>query len=273
MRVEEALSKLASILKDYTHVLVAFSGGVDSTLLLAMVNRLEALDVTAVTVSTPYIPNRYIEGARQLARNLGVRHVVLDGSDILRDERFLNNPPERCYLCKKNMYALIKRLLPSGRRCVVIDGTNADDLKEERPGLRAMREEGVLAPLALMGLTKRDVRLLARELGLPNWNSPPTTCLLTRLPHGVRITTERLSRVEAAESSIMSVLGSRCSALRVRDYGDLACIEVSGGDMSLVLEKRESIVNLLKSMGFKKVLLDLEGYRRYRPVIVDNNNV
>ena len=242
-------------------VVVAFSGGVDSTLVASAASlALGGGNVVAVTVRSPIHPRSEVEEARSIAATLGVRHVVVEGGEM-GDPRFVSNPPDRCFYCKKNMASVLKGVARRVGARLIVDGTNYDDLGEYRPGRRAFAEEGVLSPLAEVGLFKREVRLLARALGLPNWDKPSMACLATRIPYGVRITVERLRRIEEAEEFVRRVAGVR--QLRVRDHGDIARIEVGREERSRLFSEEimDAIADKLSSLGWKYVALDLKGYR------------
>ena len=261
--IVEVLERLKKEYNRYRSVLVAFSGGTDSTLLLALFKKLGKI-VAAATVVLPYLPSRHVENAKKLAKLIGVPHYLLDGTEIMKVENFKFNPASRCYMCKKYIYKVLKDLAKREGMDVIVDGTNFDDLREERPGLKALREESIRTPLADLELGKDEVRILARQLNLPNWNSPPTTCLLTRLPFGVKITPERLLRIEKAEEFIMKILRNNRAAVRVRDYMDIALIEVSENYLREIFAEKDRIIRELKNISFRKVALDLEGYRRFK---------
>ncbi|MCG6860810.1 MAG: ATP-dependent sacrificial sulfur transferase LarE [Chromatiaceae bacterium] len=234
---------------------VGFSGGTDSTLLLAAAKEVLGDRVLALTAVTPYMERQEAADTLILSAQLGVRHelVELDMPDGLEA-----NPPERCYLCK---YALYKRLLGAAREAgfeKVLDGSNLDDLGDFRPGLRALRELDIDSPLLECKITKSDIRRLSELLGLPNWNKPTNACLLTRLPVGQRFTMEDLHRVEEAER-FLRTLGY--SWLRVRMHGDLARIEVAPEQRLQLLEQADTVVKTLRILGFRHVTMDLFGYR------------
>ena len=255
--LEAKLRKLKSILAGMGGVLVAYSGGADSTFLLKVA--LDALgeNVLAVTARSPIFPASELAAAEEMAYQLGARYPFAE-MDILDDPRFSSNPPDRCYICKRALFSRLKELAAE-HGFEVADGSNHDDLDKYRPGLRALRELGVKSPLAEAGLTKVEVRTLSREMGLPTWDKPAQTCLATRFPYGERLTLEKLRRVEEAEEFLRS-LGLR--QMRVRSHDALARIEVPREDTAGLLSKMApEIVDKLKGLGYTYVTLDLEGYR------------
>lgn len=237
--------------------LVAFSGGLDSTFLLHAASQALGEDVLAVTLATPYMPKAELAEATETARLMGVRHLLLDVPfpEILRA-----NPPERCYLCKRELFQRLFDLAKSEGLARVLDGTNLDDLGDHRPGLRALAELGVRSPLLDAGLAKDDIRTLSRQAGLAAWDKPAAACLLSRIPHGVRIEEAELRRVEQAEE-FLKRLGFR--AVRLRSHGEVARIEVPRERLAEVLEaeRLHGIDAQLKTLGYRHVTLDLAGYR------------
>ena len=248
---------LIDLLAGMENVAVAFSGGVDSTLLLHAAREALGENVLAVTLSTPYTPRWEIEEAREFAEAAGVRHRVVE---VKFPEEIRNNPEDRCYLCKRILFSRIIELAEAEGIPHVIEGTNVDDLGDHRPGLKAIRELAVRSPLLEAGLAKAEIRELSRELGLPTWGKPALACLMTRIPFGERVEEETLRRIEAAETFLM---GIGFDGVRVRSHGDVARIEVPEdriGDL-VAAEKPHGITTKLKALGYRHVAVDLAGYR------------
>ncbi|HID95289.1 MAG TPA: ATP-dependent sacrificial sulfur transferase LarE [Candidatus Latescibacteria bacterium] len=259
VELSKKLQRLKSILSDMGSVLVAYSGGVDSTFLLKVASDVLGDRVIAVTASSETYPSRELKEARENARMLGVRHLVINTSE-LDDPDFASNPPERCYYCKKELFSKLFKLAEQHGLNYVADGSNYDDINDFRPGMRAASEFGIRSPLKDAMLTKEEIRVLSKEMDLPTWDKPSFACLSSRFPYGVRITKEKLSRVEHAEE-FLARFGIR--QLRVRDHGDIARIEVSKDQMHILIDEDISreITEGLKSLGYNYVTLDLQGYR------------
>ena len=254
---EVKLDSLKRILSEMSGVVVAFSGGTDSTLLLKVAHDELGDKALAVTAVSPSLSAEELQSARRMAKKMGAPHLVID-SDELDNPDYTANSPERCYHCKHVLFDELLELAREKSLTHVVDGCNVDDLGDHRPGMRAARELGVRSPLMEAGLTKADIRTLSRKLGLPTWNKPSGACLASRIPYGTAITRERLKQIEDAERFVRS-LG--ISQVRVRLHDDIARIEVDAESMPILLENRSPIVEELQRLGFSYVTADLEGYR------------
>lgn len=254
------LDELIAKLKKRGSVIVALSGGVDSSLVAFLAKKALGNEAIAVTADSMTLPQGELREAKNLAKEIGIRHIVIKINE-LDDPDFVRNPPERCYYCKRELIAELKRIAQREGVRTIVDGTNADDLRAHRPGVRALVEEGIYSPLADVGLTKVEVRELAKKVGLSTAGKPSMACLASRFPYGERITAERLSRVAEAEGFIKSVAAVR--QLRVRDHGNVARIEVGREERKLLFDEdlMDVIVKKLRSLGFAYVAMDMEGYR------------
>ena len=251
--------KLRVLLKGYESALVAFSGGVDSSLLLnSAIAVLGRKMVLAVTFESPLNPQRELEDAARLAADLKVAHRVI-AIDPCSDAGFTANQPERCYICKKLLFSSLLEIAENEGFNAVLEGSNADDPDDYRPGLRAVKELGVCSPLLEAGLGKAEIRFLSRQAGLPTWDKPSAACLASRIPYGEEITPEKLKQVAAAEIILreMGIEGN----LRVRRHGSLARIEIDESAFKDVIARRREIEEKLRETGFSYVALDLSGFR------------
>jgi uncharacterized protein len=255
--LEKRLAELERIVAQHGSTLVAFSGGVDSSLALAVSARaLPKERVLAVTSNNEtYLPSE-LDLARDLAASLGVAHLVVDTRE-LDDPNYASNPTNRCYFCKSTLYSDLARIAGEKGYACVVDGANKDDEGDYRPGRKAAKELGVVSPLSLAGVGKAEVRELARHLGLPTWDKPALACLSSRFPYGQEITPEKLSQVAQAEEFMRS---RGYGQVRVRHHGEIARLEVGPGEMERAFAEREEISAELKTAGFLYVTLDLAGY-------------
>ena len=249
--------RLDSIIRELHSFVVAFSGGVDSTFLLHRAHKIRKADIIGVTIRTPYIPAREIEYALEFTSSFGIRHEILD---IEFPEAIRHNPLDRCYSCKKTIFSDLLTYARYNNFPYVVDGTNADDVSDFRPGLRALNELGIRSPLLESGLTKADIRELSREADLDIWDKPAMACLLTRIPYDTEVDEKSLKLIEQAEQSLLE---QGFPGTRVRVHGDLARIECLPGYIEKIVKnpQKDQIIQSLKKIGFRFVSLDLEGYR------------
>ena len=254
---EPGYQQLLEILRSMDAIAIACSGGLDSSLLLTVAHRVIGERVLALTVMTPYMASREIAEAQDLTTRLGIRHQLLT---LPISDDIAHNPPDRCYRCKRTLFAELKAVAAAEGLTWLADGANQDDLSDYRPGMRALRELAVRSPLLEAGLGKVDLRRYARALNLPVWNKPASACLLTRLPHDTEVQPELLHRIEVAEQALLN-LGF--GTVRVRCHGDLARIEIDRAEQVRLLQADQAaqIVAALTECGFRYVTLDLSGYR------------
>ncbi|PKQ29611.1 MAG: TIGR00268 family protein [Actinobacteria bacterium HGW-Actinobacteria-10] len=248
---------LLTHLATYESALIAYSGGVDSTLLAFSAHAVLGPKCLAVLARSDTYPETEAESARAVARMLGLRLHEVETNELV-DPAFRANTPDRCYHCKTELFALLRTIATSRGLSYVLDGSNVDDLADYRPGSRAAAEFGVRSPLSEVGFTKDDIREVAAMLELPNWDKPSMACLASRFPYGEEITEERLRRVAEAEAGVRS-LGLR--QFRVRAHGDVARVEVDSGEMDRAWGMREEMASAIKEAGFTFVAADLTGYR------------
>jgi len=247
------IERLEKEIGKYRDAAVAFSGGVDSSVVAAIAKR-ACKKALAVTADSPLLAKGELEGAKMVAKEIGIGHLVLY-EDELANAELVRNGSERCYFCKKALFSRIRENI--WKEAVIFDGSNASEKAEHRPGMRAAKELGVVSPLADAGITKKEVREMAKALGLSNWGKPSMACLASRVPYGTSISKGKIEKIDAAEEALRA-LGF--SAVRVRDYDGLARIELSQDEFPLAVEKKDSVISALKALGYSYVTIDLEGY-------------
>jgi pyridinium-3,5-biscarboxylic acid mononucleotide sulfurtransferase len=258
LNIEEKYEHLKSSILKLEKAAVAFSGGVDSTLLTRVCSDLLGQNALAVTVSSPMLPASEIEEAVEFTKALGIKHIIIEEEGI--DAKVAENPSNRCYFCKKIEFSNIKKAAERYGIETVLDGSNFDDLSDYRPGLKALKELATLSPLKEAGLTKADVREISKKLGLKTWNKPAFACLASRIPYGENITIEKLEKIEKSEVFLKNI-GFR--QFRVRSHDAIARIEVSPDEREKLFDTilMDSISKELKSYGFLYVCMELEGYK------------
>ena len=257
--LQNKYANLQKVLENLGSVVVAFSGGVDSTLVLKVaVDSLGPL-AKAVIAASPTLPASELEDAHQLCEAIGVDLQVVE-TDQLQIAAFVQNDATRCFHCKTDLYQLLARIQKVVGFQTIVDGTNVDDMGEDRPGIQAGRQLGVRSPLLEAKCDKADIRQLAQALGLANWNKPAAACLSSRISRGIPITKMSLSRVEQAEAFL---LAEGLTQVRVRLHGEMARIEVGPSNIAMLTEepRRSRLVAAFKDLGFQTVTVDLEGYR------------
>ncbi len=257
MSIDHKIRLIVNALAERGSVLVAFSGGVDSSVLAALAYRALENNAIAVTADSRTLSPGELECAKKVAAEIGINHIVIS-YDELSEPEFAKNPVERCYYCKKGLLRELKKLAARHGMNTIIEGTNISDLKAHRPGHRAVMEEGVYNPFVEFKVTKEEIREMARKLGLSVADKPSMACLSSRFPYGQRITTEGLKRVGTAEDFLRK---AGFKVVRVRDHAGLARIEIMPDEMGRFLEMREAVASEFKRLGFSYVTLDIMGFR------------
>ncbi|MBA7495425.1 Pyridinium-3,5-bisthiocarboxylic acid mononucleotide synthase [subsurface metagenome] len=257
--MEEKLASLKKILSNMGSVLIAFSGGVDSTFLLKVAHDVLGKKIVAATASSETYPASELEAAKKIARKLGVKHLIIQTEELTKQD-FAKNSPQRCYFCKRELFSRLNKIARGQGLNYVADASNYDDLADFRPGRQAGQELGIKSPLKEARLTKAEIRSFSHKMNLPTWNKPSLACLASRIPYGTRITREKLKRIDEGERFLKG-LGIR--QLRIRDHDGIARIEVPQEEMNLFWQGNmvRLIIDKLKRLGYTYVTLDLEGYR------------
>jgi uncharacterized protein len=254
---DERIEQAVEYLKNFNSMLVAYSGGVDSSTLAALAHLALGDRCVAVTVDSQSLPARELESLKDTAKSLGTRHIIIPYNE-LEEPGFSNNPVDRCYHCKNGLFRELKKLARELGLEVVAEGTNASELTGHRPGHKATIENEILTPFADLGIGKNEIRKMAKHLGLPIWDKPQLACLSSRFPYGRTITVQGLRKVEKAEDYLFDLGINQC---RVRDHEETARIEVPVDDFHIILKHRDDILGAFKELGYNYITLDLEGFR------------
>ena len=260
MTLDQKTKKIKSLIREMDSVLVAFSGGVDSTLVLALAHEVLGEKALAVTAQSASVPDREMEASHQLAKEIGARHLVIKTEEMSNPD-YRSNPVNRCYHCKTELYSRLKKVAQQENIFHILNGTNTDDLGDYRPGLESAREQGVRSPLVEAQFSKQEVRELSRMMKLSIWNKPAMACLSSRIPYGQPVTPEKLAMIEQSEDLLLA-LGF--TQVRVRHLGTLARIELDKNEMPRYQNDKsiqKAVQEKFRSLGFNSVMLDPEGYR------------
>ena len=252
LHLESRIFKLGS-------AVVAFSGGIDSTLVLAVANKVLGKRVLAVTAKSDSVPERELQTAQELTQTLNIKHKIVK-TEEMSSPNYLKNPANRCYYCKSELYTKLAKVASQYKITKILNGINLDDLGDHRPGITAAKEAGIISPLVESQLNKQDVRSLAREMGLSNWEKPALACLSSRIPYGQPVTSKKLSMIDEAEEIFLAE-GFR--EVRVRHYGNMASVELLKAEIPSLMKSGlyEKTIARLKKIGFQKITIDPEGYR------------
>jgi len=252
---DKKISFLKGQFAETDRIILAYSGGVDSTFLLYLLSSIDGLEMEAMTIKTPYIPQWEVDEAVGICSDLGVTHKILN-LDI--PDSIITNPADRCYLCKKVLFTRIREYAIKQGFNIIADGSNADDIGEYRPGIRALKELEIRSPLLEAGFTKKEIRMHSRNVGLNSWGKPAYACLLTRLPHNIPVDKENLRAIELGEKYLHD---AGFTGLRLRMHGEIARLECDPVYFKEIIENRDRIISYLKNLGIRYVTIDIEGYR------------
>ncbi len=255
--MDEKYSQLRKFLGRYKKIAIAFSGGVDSSLLLYAAAKLDGLEVVAVTAVSELVPEWEIRAAKNLAAQLNVTHILVE-PDPLAENLVRSNPPERCYYCKKIIIAAINQALLNENVDAIIEGSNLDDGSDYRPGSKAVKEAGLVSPFIECGFSKDDIRRVSEELGVTGWERPSCACLASRIPYGTELDAHLLKKIEKAEEALAAV---GYAGARLRAHGDIGRLEVAPQMIEQAAQDHYSLSAIIKAAGFKYAALDLQGYR------------
>ena len=250
-------NNLNTYLKKLNKICIAYSGGVDSTMLLKASKEVLGENVLAITVKSSMCPEKEIQKTTEFTKKIGVKHIIIEANEYEIDE-FVQNGEQRCYYCKKSIFTQIKKIAQDNGFDHVADGSNVDDDSDYRPGMRAIKELEVLSPLKANNFTKEQIRLISKDLDLYTWNKPSMACLASRIPYGKIITKEKLKKVELAEDYLLE---QGFSQFRVRYFDETAKIEVIENEIMKLIEFKQDIITEFKKIGFLYVTMDLQGYR------------
>ena len=260
METKEKLNNLRAFIKKLNNAIIAYSGGIDSTLVARICRDELGEKAIAVTATSPSYPKYELEQAKKIAKKIGIEHLIIETHEI-KNEQYLKNKSNRCYFCKTTLYSELEKIAKELNYENILNGINVDDLGDFRPGIKAAKEYRVISPLKEVGLTKKDIIEIAEHLGLPNWNKPASPCLSSRVPYGIMITPEILEKIEKAED-VLRDLG--LMQFRVRYHKEIARIEVEKKDFEVVLANADLINKKFRDIGFAYTCLDLRGFKSGR---------
>jgi uncharacterized protein len=253
----DKLENLRKILKDMKSVVIAYSGGVDSTFLLKVAKDILGDKVLTITATSSTYPKSELKETKSFTKKIGVKHIIIHSNEM-KNKNFTENTPNRCYYCKIELFSKIKEIAKENQIINVIEATNFDDLNDYRPGIKALEKLDIRSPLIESKLTKEEIRSLSKEMNLETWDKLALACLASRIPYGCEITEEKLNQIEKAESVLKKV---GINQVRVRHHNQIARIEINKSEFPLLLKNSNKVIDEFKNLGFTYITLDLEGYR------------